>query len=64
MLRAADVGEEVGEHLKQAEAKDAEAAADYGGDDDDKALVERLRHELHPDMAAIKVEPVQTGDWE
>ena len=50
-------------HLKEAAEKDREAAADYGGDDEDKALVEQLRQELHADIAAIKVEPALTGDW-
>ena len=48
---------EVEKHLKEAEEADRE------GDDDDKALVERLRQELHADMADIKVEPASTKEW-
>lgn len=58
-----DIGEDVEKHLKEAAEKDREDAADYGGDDVDKALVEQLRQELHADIEAIKMEPALTGDW-
>ena len=53
----AGVDVEVEKHLKEAEEADRE------GNDDDKALVERLRQELHADMAAIKMEPASTKQW-
>ena len=47
----------VEKHLKEAEEADRE------GDADDQALVERLRQELHADMAAIKMEPASSKQW-
>ncbi|KAK9821292.1 hypothetical protein WJX81_001710 [Elliptochloris bilobata] len=54
---AQGVDAEVKEHLKEAEE------ADHEGDADDKALLERLRHELHADMAGVKIDPAATGNW-
>jgi len=62
--RAAAMGPEVEKHLKEVADKESKAAAaDYDGDDEDKALLERLRAELHADMDAVKMEPAQTGEW-
>ena len=59
-MATGELGKEVQDHLKAATETDAQQANGHG-DDDDSALIQKLRDELAAEKAKVSTQPLDTG---